>query len=106
MVEEAVKSTGLKNVTAEKARAEDLKMNFDFIVSRAVAPMKEIFDWTRHLIAPQDQHAIANGWILLKGGDLSKEIMALKRKCSVVEVSTYFSESFFDKKAVVYFSSR
>ncbi|MBX7140997.1 MAG: 16S rRNA (guanine(527)-N(7))-methyltransferase RsmG [Chitinophagales bacterium] len=106
VVEEAVKSTGLKNVTAEKARAEDLKMNFDFIVSRAVAPMKEIYDWTRHLIAPQDQHAIANGWILLKGGDLSKEIMALKRKCSVVEVSTYFSESFFDKKAVVYFSSR
>lgn len=106
VVEEAVKSTGLKNVTAEKSRAEDLKMSFDFIVSRAVAPMKEIYDCTSHLISSHDRHAIANGWILLKGGDLSKEIMVLKRKCSVVEVSDYFREVYFNEKVVVYFNGR
>jgi 16S rRNA (guanine527-N7)-methyltransferase len=106
VVEEVVKATGLKNVTAERARVEDLQVKFDFIVSRAVAPMKELYDWTRHLVSPIDRHEIANGWMLLKGGDLSKEIRALKRKCSVAEVSTYFSEPFFDGKAVVYFGSR
>lgn len=103
VVEEVVMATGLKNVTPEKVRAEELSGRYDFVISRAVAPMKTIFDWTQNLISPRHGHPIPNGWILLKGGDLRDEMRALKRECRLVPVSDFFAEEFFREKAVVYF---
>lgn len=66
--------TGLKDITAVSARAEDLgkvphyRGSFDVIVSRAVAPIVDIVSWTQPLIA---KHGT---WALLKGGDLTKEV--------------------------------
>lgn len=93
----------LKNVSAKAERAEKINGNYDFIVSRAVASMKTTYDWTKHLITPENKNEIANGWILLKGGDLTEEIKELGRETRAIPVSDFFTEEFFNGKFIVYF---
>src|SRR5215203_5176668 len=49
---EAVKGAiGLKNLTTQHSRAEDIgNAKFDFAVSRAVAPLKDLLHWSRPLL--------------------------------------------------------
>lgn len=109
VVEEIVKATKLKNVTAEKIRAEELKGSFDFIVTRAVAPLRTIYEWTQHLMVKDKasssnaRSAFPNGWICLKGGDLMKEIHDLALPVQQVPVSTWFEEEYFREKVIVAF---
>ena len=93
----------LKNVSAEKSRAEELTNGYDFVVSRAVAPMKTICDWTMHLVSKADKNEIPNGWILLKGGDLKNEIRELGKPVQEIPVSHFFEEEFFKEKFIVNF---
>lgn len=102
VVNEVAKELGLKNVVAEQRRAEELDHTYDFIVSRAVAPWEEIYRWTRDLIHKDGKNALPNGWLLLKGGDLAEELKSVKKKCVIHEISTMFSEEFFQTKKVVY----
>ena len=67
---------GLKNVHAVHSRMEDIKGNFDFIVSRAVAPVDQMIKWTSHLRKSKEINPLPNGWIFLKGGDLKAELQA------------------------------
>lgn len=93
----------LKNVTAIHARAEQSEEKFDFIVSRAVAPLKIIYDWTKHLLASENKNVIPNGWLILKGGDLHAELQELKKKAKLVPINKYFNLDFFKGKYIVYF---
>ncbi|MEP7129362.1 MAG: 16S rRNA (guanine(527)-N(7))-methyltransferase RsmG, partial [Chitinophagales bacterium] len=69
----------LKNVNALHARAEELEGRFDFIVSRAVAPLDTLYGWTRHLLSVESKNDRKNGWLILKGGSLEEELQSLKR---------------------------
>jgi len=110
VVQEVSASVQLRNVSAEKIRAENLKGEFDFIVSRAVAPMKTIYDWTKHLIRT-DRGTSGNkineretGWIFLKGGDLQNEIRELKKPVQQIPITDFFDEEFFRDKFIVFFN--
>jgi 16S rRNA (guanine527-N7)-methyltransferase len=51
VVRDIVKETGLTNVTTMQIRADDIKdRKFDFVVSRAVAPLKELWKWSKPLL--------------------------------------------------------
>src|SRR5699024_12844863 len=65
---------GLKNVTAEQKRAEKVKAEFDFIVSRAVTSMPDFVKWVRNKVKKQSKHELKNGILYLKGGDLTQEL--------------------------------
>jgi 16S rRNA (guanine527-N7)-methyltransferase len=103
VVNEVANALGLKNVLAEKQRAEELIGSYDFIVSRAVAPMQTIYNWTKHLRSSASKNEIPNGWLLLKGGDLTNEIDELKKEVKVIAVSEFFEEEFFREKVIVSF---
>jgi 16S rRNA (guanine527-N7)-methyltransferase len=105
VVNEVAKSVGLTNVTAEKARAEELNMKVDFVVSRAVAPVKEILQWSNKLIRPGGNNDLRNGWILLKGGDLTDEIREGGRPGQEFEISNWFENDFFMTKKIVYITA-
>ncbi|MCO6498258.1 MAG: 16S rRNA (guanine(527)-N(7))-methyltransferase RsmG [Chitinophagaceae bacterium] len=63
---------GLDNITAEHTRAEDIKnRKFDGVISRAVAPLKDLWRWSRPLLK---KDGAGYGLICLKGGDLAQEI--------------------------------
>ncbi len=105
VVNEVVKGIGLTNVSAEKSRAEDLNMKVDFVVSRAVAPIKDIVHWTSKLIKKGGNNDLQNGWILLKGGDLAQEIKDSGRSADEFEISNWFEDEFFETKKIVYITS-
>lgn len=67
VVKEVAAALDLKNVKAEAIRAEEVKGEFDFIVSRAVTNMDDFVKWTKAKIAKKQQHELKNGILYLKG---------------------------------------
>ncbi len=108
VVREVAKALGLKNVTARHMRAEDLHQpgTFDFVVSRAVAPLDKLMTWCHRLLKKKHGHAYPNGLIALKGGNLSAEIAGLPGDgaayTEVFPISTFFTDPWFEEKFVVY----
>ena len=47
------------------ARAEKMHGPYDFVVSRAVAPVRTLLDWTRTSVRKGNNSSRANGWIFL-----------------------------------------
>ncbi|HUM46137.1 MAG TPA: 16S rRNA (guanine(527)-N(7))-methyltransferase RsmG [Chitinophagales bacterium] len=103
VVQAVAASIQLKNATAIHARAEEIQGRFDFIVSRGVASLHTIYDWTRHLVSVESKNEIRNGWLVLKGGNLGAELKELKKKAKLIPVSNYFQEEFFAEKFIVSF---
>lgn len=99
---EVASEINLQNLTAEHERMEKVKGEFDFVVSRAVAQTRQLYNWTRHLISKEQKNHLPNGWLLLKGGDLKEELNATHLQREVVELPDYFDEPFFETKKVVY----
>ncbi|MDR2622589.1 MAG: 16S rRNA (guanine(527)-N(7))-methyltransferase RsmG [Dysgonamonadaceae bacterium] len=93
---------GLENVECKQERAEDEKAQFDFVVSRAVMPLPDLLKTAKKNIAKDQQNAIPNGFLCLKGGDLQEELKPFKNKIIVYELQDYFEEEFFHLKKVVY----
>ena len=101
VVQEVVNALGLKNVKAEHIRAEKVKGEFDFIVSRAVTNMDDFVKWTRKKVAKKQYHELKNGILYLKGGDLTEELANFSR-ATVYNLSDYYTEAFFESKKVVH----
>jgi len=92
----------LKNVTAIHTRAEEIKDQFDFVISRAVTAFPAFVDLVKKNVSAKAQNSLPNGIIYLKGGDFEDEIKDFKRKVEVTEISGFFTEPFFETKKVVY----
>ena len=102
VVEEIAKALGLLNVQAKHARAEDIDQDFEFVVSRAVTRITPFYYWVRKKISPNHFHAMRNGILYLKGGDLTEELEEFGKKHKLFDISTYFEEDFFETKKVLY----
>ena len=92
---------GLKNVTTESERIEDLDYKFDFVLTRAVAEMPKIIKWTKNKINSVSNNKELNGIIALKGGDLNKELYKIENK-KIVAINNYFDDHYFNDKKLVY----
>jgi 16S rRNA (guanine527-N7)-methyltransferase len=98
-------SIGLQNLTVQHSRAEDItNRKFDVVISRAVAPLRDLWHWSKPLIQkhkgpPTDE---PNGLICLKGGDLSNEIFESGCKPLVWEIGQMFPLEFFKEKYLLY----
>lgn len=102
VVREVAHALGLKNVRATHARAEEIKEQFDFIVSRAVTAMPAFLPWTKGKILKENKNLLPNGILYLKGGDLKEEMAPVKNLYTIHPLQTIFSGEFFETKAVVY----
>ena len=101
VVLEVSTSLGLQNVTAVHGRAEELKGQWDFVVSRAVTRLKPFTEWVRDKISKTPRHDIPNGILYLKGGDLDEELAEIDYPYHVHDISSFFKEEFFETKKVV-----
>jgi 16S rRNA (guanine527-N7)-methyltransferase len=96
VITEISTAIGLKNITVRHTRAEDIKdKKFDVVVSRAVAPLKDLWRWSKPLLKKGNNY---KGLICLKGGDLTKEIFESGCKPRVWEIEKIFEEDFFKEK--------
>ena len=101
VVQEVVSALGIKNVKVEHTRAEKVKGEFDFIVSRAVTNMDDFVKWTRKKVSKKQYHELKNGILYLKGGDLTEELANFS-KATIYNLSDYYTEDFFESKKVVH----
>ena len=105
VVNEIAEAAGVKNITTQHARAEEIKnRQFDVVVSRAVAPLGSLWHWSRKLIrrAKTAEKGVPNGLICLKGGDLTQEIFESNCKPFVWEINKIFEEEYFEEKFMLY----
>ena len=104
VVNEVVQALQLKNVTTQHIRAEEIKnRKFDFAVSRAVAPLKDLWQWSSPLLINKKKiDTFKNGLICMKGGDLTQEIRESRLKPHIWEISGLFKEAFFREKYLLY----
>lgn len=102
LVGEIVEQLELKNVKLLNQRMEQLNLKADFVVSRAVTAFPKLHQWTRKLIEPGKAQSMPNGLISLKGGDLETELMSFRNHAELFPLSSWFEESFFSSKMIVY----
>ena len=120
VVEAIAEEIGLKNITTQHSRIEDIKnRKFDFVVSRAVAPLKDLWRWSKPLLsnkaqstrnlptgqAGKQQENQSPCLICLKGGDLATEIQESGTRPRVMEITEIFPEDFFKEKFLLYITS-
>ena len=99
VAQEVCNAIGLKNCQPTHLRGED---KYDFIVSRAVMPLPDLVKLMRKNISKQQQNALPNGVICLKGGDLQAELQPYHKIVEATEISQFFSEEWFKEKYVIY----
>jgi len=108
VVNAVCEGAGIKNVTTQHTRAEDIKnKKFDYAVSRAVAPLKDLLQWSMPLLKKQPGAAtgpdyLRNGLICLKGGDLAQEIFESGARPKMMPINKIFPEPYFDEKFIIH----
>lgn len=105
VVNEVKEAAGIHNITALQARAEEHKKKYEFVVTRAVAKIGKLKEWSYKLIDPDNQrHALPNGIIALKGGRKKDETNELTKKdyFETHAVQKFMSESYYEEKYVLY----
>ena len=115
VVDAVTEGLGLKNITTQHIRVEEIKnRKFDFVVSRAVAPLKDLWRWSKPLLkkshAPFVQSSESTsssrlsppGLICLKGGDLANEIHDSGTRPRVMEITELFKEEYFNMKYLLF----
>lgn len=102
VVQGVAEAIGLQNVTTAHSRAEEIKdRKFDLVVSRAVAPLKDLWFWTKPLLKKAPAHEQEPGLICLKGGDLSAEISESGCRPKITNIYKLFPEEYFKEKHIV-----
>lgn len=106
VVEAVAEGIGLTNIRTRHTRAEEIKnQKFDFAVSRAVAPLRDLWQWSKPLLRTKPRSAgspLQPGLICLKGGDLHTEIQESGTRPRLVEITELFPEEYFKEKYLLY----
>ena len=107
----------LSNITTQHTRAEEIRQRkFDFVVSRAVAPLKDLWKWSKPLLKKSHKTEVRNpaeitqalplppkpGLICLKGGDLAEEIQESGLRPYITDIHHIYPEDYFREKYILY----
>lgn len=102
VAQSVAEAINLENVSFQHGSVEELKTEYDFVVSRAVMPLPDLLRLIRKNIKKEQQNALPNGLLCLKGGELQQEIAPVKKTSIVFNLSDFFKEEYFKTKKVVY----
>ena len=101
VVNAIVKELGIKNINSVWARAENLNYKYDFLVTRAVAKMPKIINWSTGNFNRKSKNEISNGIIALKGGNVASELLDIKEK-RILDIKNIFDFPYFTDKKIIY----
>jgi len=107
VVEAVCLELNIQNITIQHTRVEDIKnRKFDFAVSRAVAPLLDLWKWSSPILKKQNptqtEREISNGLICLKGGDLHQEIFESNVRPKMMSIYKIFEEEYFREKFIIH----
>ena len=101
VVDNVVKELKLNNVISHCSRVEELDLKFDFLVTRAVAKMPKIINWSRGRFNLESNNEIKNGIIALKGGDINEELSSINNQ-TILPINEILDHEYFIDKKIVY----
>ncbi|MBQ4367318.1 MAG: 16S rRNA (guanine(527)-N(7))-methyltransferase RsmG [Muribaculaceae bacterium] len=102
VAQDVAQQLGLTNVTFQHGDIKEVKGRFDFVVSRAVMDLNDMVPLVQRLIERGNRTAIPNGLLCLKGGDVSAEVARYRKQVLIDDLSSYFSEPYFETKKIIY----
>ena len=104
VVNAIINSLGLVNATAEQIRVENIRREFDFIISRAVTNLQKFDKLVKKNVRSAGYNDLPNGILYLKGEEVTEEVKDFKSNTRIYHLSEYFDEEFFTTKKIVYVS--
>lgn len=102
VAQEVCHAIGLQNCHPEHLRGEEEKGQYDFVVSRAVMPLPDLYKIVKKNISKEQRNALPNGIICLKGGDLQEETRPYRHIVEMMDISQFFAEEWFQEKNIIY----
>jgi len=102
VVSEVATALNLSNVRAEHVRVEDVKLKFDFVISRAVTAFPRFVAMVRTKVSAHSNNDLLNGILYLKGGDFEEEISPFGQQVKVYDLQSFFQEEFFETKRLIH----
>ena len=100
VVDAVCEIAGIKNIQTHHSRVEDIKnKKFDYAVSRAVAPLKDLWRWANPILQKKPNQP--SGLICLKGGDLHQEIFESGVRPKMMPIYDIFPEEYFQEKYII-----
>lgn len=104
VVNDIIDQLGLKNVIGVQVRAEEIKEKFDFVVTRAVAKIDKLKEWSLRLVSDVHINALPNGIIALKGGDIKTELKLLNKRdyYELTHLHPLIKLPYYEEKYMVY----
>ena len=93
---------GLKNIIGRHDRAENIREQFNVVISRAVTRMKPFRHWVHQKLDADRISGLSNGIYALKGGDLEEEMREIKAPYQEIHLMDYFTEDFYETKKLIF----
>lgn len=85
----------INNIHTINSRVEDISIQSDIIVSRATSNINNILMWTKNSIKKRGVY------LLLKGGNVDKELINIKLNHKIIELENIYSEEYFLNKKII-----
>ena len=85
----------INNVNTINSRVEDISIQSDIIISRATSNIDNILKWTKNSIKKEGYY------LLLKGGNVEKELINIKLKHKIIKLENIYSEEYFSNKKII-----
>ena len=85
----------INNIHTINSRVEDISIQSDIIVSRATSNINNILMWTKNSIKKR------GFYLILKGGNVEKELINIKLNHKIIELENIYSEEYFLKKKII-----
>lgn len=102
VAQEVCQHIGLTNCHPTHLRGEEEKGTYDFVVSRAVMPLPDLYRIARKNISRKQHNGLPNGIICLKGGHLEEETKPFHNIVETTAISSFFCEEWFKEKYIIY----
>lgn len=100
---EVARSIGLTNVTFQHGDIGECHQKFNYVVSRAVMPLNDLYrQAVKNISKKPSGNTYPNGIVVLKGGDLTEESRGINNPIIEYGINEFFNEPFFDTKKIVY----
>lgn len=100
VVNAIIEELELNNCAAIVERMEKVDEAADYVVSRAVAPMKKLINWTKHMLADKKDNP-NKAWLFLKGGDLTEELNEVKKDKTIYTLTDILPYPHFENKFLI-----
>ena len=95
VLNQIIKKLNLNNVQTLNGRVEEVNDKHDIIVCRAVTSIPNIINWTKKCTKK------GTVILLLKGGDVEKELKNIHMKYKIFKLENIYSEDFFIGKKII-----